>query len=282
MNATKVIVVGIILLASIIIIWERVQENLGLGWAGSQDFAEYTDDSDYSNRYNDSSCSVAGVQLHGSLYTYYDYNSQSIDDIASSEDIIYDLELAENSPNIDVILLEIDSYGGMPVAAEEIATMLSKYVTKPVVAQIRGAGTSAAYWVASASDYIFASALSDVGGIGVTMSYVDESKVNELGGYTYNQISSGKFKDSGDPQKALTDEEKAMFQRDIDLAHDIFVNTVATNRDLDVEKVKMLADGSSTMGEQAKGNGLIDAVGDYYDVLGYIKGKYGVEPVVCW
>ena len=282
LSYVKKVIIGLVLMASVITIWDQVQYVLGIGWASDLESEVYADDDLYGNSYVGDGCTVAGVQFHGDLYTYYDPELQSTDDIASSEDISYYLSLAEDTPNIEVILLEIDSYGGTPVASQELADTLQTYVTKPVVVQIRQSGLSGAYWVASAGDYIFASALSDIGSIGVTMSYLDESKLNEKDGYTYNQISSGKFKDSGDPQKVLTAEEKAIFQRDVDITHAAFVTAVAVNRGMDSEAVRSLADCSSMMGEMALENGLIDEVGGYYEILDYIEGAYGVDPMVCW
>ncbi len=231
--------------------------------------------------YTDPECTVAGVPLQGDLYTYGSVDEMG-STVISSEDVMYYLESAEMAENISVILLEIDSYGGTPVAAEEIAEYIKKSVTKPVIAQIRQAGMSGAYWAASASDMIFASALSDVGSIGVTMSYVDNSISNEEGGYTFNEINSGKFKDSGNPEKPLTEAEREIFQRDVDITFDAFVRAVAENRQLDIAEVRGMADGSSMLGEMAKDRGLIDRIGGIHEVKEYIKDTYTVEPTVCW
>lgn len=53
-------------------------------------------------------------------------------------------------------------------------------------------------------------------------------------------------------------------------------------RGVNIEKVRALADGSSMLGQMALGQGLIDQIGDYADVKEYIKGKYNIEPEVCW
>jgi protease IV len=240
------------------------------------------EESEVSSEYFTKDCNVARIKLHGEMRTYYDYESQSVDDIATSEDIIAQLIEAEASPYIKTILLEIDSGGGSPVAAQEISDTLEFGVSKPVVAQIREIGASAAYWVATAADHIIASPLSDVGSIGVTMSYVDYGKYNKSEGYTFNQISSGKFKDSGTADKVLTKEEAALFQRDVDIMFEHFKDVVEKNRGLSEEKVAAIADGSTVLGQMALDKGLIDQVGGYYDTLDYILNIQGEEPVVCW
>ena len=228
-------------------------------------------------------CNVAGVIFHGTLqtYAYFDPETETGDDVASSEDIVYYIDLAEDEPDVKAILLEIDSYGGTPVAGEEVANAL-KRATKPTVVQIREAGDSAAYWVASAGDIIFASELSDVGGIGVTQSYIDESKLNEKEGYTFNQLSTGKFKDILNPEKPLTAEERQLLERDLKIAHDAFVKAVSENRTLDINKVKALADGSSMLGGMVLENGLIDRIGGFDEVETYLAELIGEEPNICW
>lgn len=236
-----------------------------------------------SDEYSYGECNVAGVVLHGDLDTYVVSvaEGEGMDDVVSSEDIVYQIESAEDEPDIKAILLEIDSYGGYPVAAEEIATAL-KNATKPAVVQIRGAGLSAAYWAATGADTIFASELSDVGSIGVTQSYVDASKYNEVSGYTYNSLRTSKYKDVLNPEKPLTAEERALLMRDLQITHDAFVKTVAENRGMDINKVRALADGSSMLGKMALENGLIDRVGGFDEVEKYLEELIGAKSEICW
>ncbi len=244
------------------------------------EFSYYDDDGESSSYFYDTSCNVAGFNLHGELKTYT--TDEELDqDFSSSEDIYFLLDDADRSDTIKAILFDIDTYGGSPVAAEEIFKKLQT-IDKPVIALIRGAGLSAGYFVASGADTIFASALSDVGSIGVTMSYLDKAQFNKENGFTFNEISSGKFKTSGIEDKTLTDQEKAIFQRDVDIVFDHFLKSVAVGRNLDIEKVRVLADGSSMLGEMALENKLIDHIGNYDDVLTYIENKYAIEPEVCW
>jgi len=229
------------------------------------------------------SCNVMGVNLHGEIFTYVPYENED-GDYASSENILSYLQEIEESPeyeSIKAVLIEIDSYGGSPVASEELSNMIKDYKL-PVIAMIREGATSGAYWIASATDRIFASKLSDIGSIGVTMSYLDDSKLNEKEGYTWNSLSTGKFKDSGNEQKPLTEEERAIFERDLNIIHEEFVKAVSVNRNLPIEKVRELADGSSMLGEMALENGLIDEIGSYEEVKEYLKTKYDFEPEICW
>lgn len=225
-------------------------------------------------------CNVGAVEVRGEIVTYVTENEVG-DDYASSEYIYSALDDYENDEEIKVIVVEIDSYGGLPVAAEEIATKI-KRIEKPVLVLVREGALSAGYWIASAGDRIFASKLSDIGGIGVTMSYLDHSIINERQGYVWNDLSTGQFKDAGTRQKPLTDEEKEIFKRDLEIIHEEFIKTISENRKMPMEVVRALSDGSSVLGEMAIEKGLIDEIGSFYEVDEHIKKNFGIEPEYCW
>ncbi len=233
-----------------------------------------------SNNKDKSDCNVANIKLYGDLYTYVK-ETDDCKDCASSEEVVNQIRDAEANNDIKAILLTIDSTGGNPVAAEEIANTL-KQASKPTVALIRSSGDSGAYFAATGAERIFASDMSDVGSIGITSSYVDNSKKNQKDGLTYNSLSLGKYKDTGNPDKPLTDEEKKMILNDLQVGYDIFIKNVANNRHLDIEKVKVLADGNSMDGQKALDNGLIDQLGSLSDVETYLANKIGGETLyVC-
>jgi protease-4 len=232
-----------------------------------------------------SSCNVLGINLHGELYTYIpEKNSDELmsnKDVVASESIMSSIQQAQNDDDIKAIIIEVDSPGGYPVAGEEVANAI-KESTKPVVAFIRQTGASAAYWAISSADKIFASKNSDVGSIGVTTSYLDNVSKNKKEGLTYVQLSAGKYKDAGNPDKPLTEDEKALIVRDLKIVHENFIQTIATNRNIPIEKVRAIADGSTVLGDKAKQLGLIDSIGGYSEVKKYIEEKIGEKPQVCW
>ncbi len=228
----------------------------------------------------DIGCNVVGVKVQGPIVTYGDFEGDGVG-VASSEDIITDIKDADDKGSIKAVLVEIDSPGGYPVASEELADAI-KAIKKPNVGFIREYGTSGAYWAASAADWLIASKLSDVGSIGITSSYIDYARQNTKEGITYNQLSTGKFKDMLDPDKPLTDEERTLVERDLKLMNEQFIATVSENRRLPVETVRALADGSSMLGEMAKEKGLIDQIGGYEEAKKHLEKKIGEPPEVCW
>lgn len=230
-------------------------------------------------------CNVAGINIHGQIFTYIpetftseeEYEYYGSGDAISSDKLTSIIEEANEDATIEAILLEIDSVGGSPVAAEEIAYAIKKS-EKPTVAVIRDFGTSAGYWIASAANRIYASKNSTVGSIGVTASYSEEITKDKR----FVDLAVGKFKDLGNPERAITDEERELVMRDLNIIHKNFIETVATNRNLSIEKVEELADGSSVLGEQALDLGLIDAIGSWDEAEQYLKDMLDEEVDTCW
>ena len=232
---------------------------------------------------------VAVIKLQGAIVTYSagssDYSDDFTEDIyyyneVSSENIIDSLNIAEADNTIEAVIIQIDSPGGSPVGSEEIADAL-KRITKPTIAVIRESGTSGGYLVATGADRIFASEFSDVGDIGVSMSYLDYSQQNKEEGIIFQQLSSGKFKDTGYPDKELTQEERDLLMEGIEISHNVFVRKVAENRSLDTKVVERLADGSSMCGQSAINNGLIDEIGSVYDAQQWLKTHLNIDPIIC-
>ncbi len=227
-------------------------------------------------------CNVLAFSLKGYLSTYTPAQPADQEvDVSSSEDIVDGILFAQDDPETKAVILSIDSGGGDGVAGEEIARALKSF-GKPSVAVIRGVGASSAYWAATGADKIYASKISDVGSIGVTVSYLDESNKNIKEGYTYNELSSAKYKNTGDPSRPLTTEERAIILSDLKKAHNVFVQDVATNRKLEISDVEKLANGLTFVGEDALKYGLIDEIGDFISATKYIEEQIGEKPEICW
>lgn len=213
---------------------------------------------------SDGYCNIAVIPIVGSVIPYAgadEDGSGSLPPSTNPDDTLAALRAAEADPNIQGVLVRIDSLGGSPVAAEVIANGF-KHASLPLVALIREAGASAAYLAATGAKTIIASPFSDIGSIGVTMSYLDNTAKNAEDGLRYISLTSAKFKDYGDPDKPLTVDERTLLERDLKIYHEQFVKEVAENRNLPIEQVAKLADGSSMPGALALENKLIDTLGD--------------------
>ena len=230
---------------------------------------------------SDGECNVAVIPVEGAILPFYGLADYEM--IVTPDTIESFMDAAEEDNNIEAVLVEINSPGGTPVASERIAERFHNSPL-PVVGVIGDIGASGGYMIASASDYLIASPMSDVGSIGVNMSYVEESEKNEEEGLTYVQLTTGKFKDIGSPNRPITDEERALLLDDLQIIHNEFIDIVSRYRDMDKEEVSALADGSSMPGVRAYNAGLIDGLGgrpEAIDILAKILEKDTDDIILC-
>jgi protease-4 len=146
------------------------------------------------------------------------------------------------------------------VASEDIATQIAA-LEMPNIALVGDVAASGGYMIASAADTIVASPMSDVGSIGVTMSYTEESEKNDEEGITYVPLNSGKFKDTGSPNKPLSEEERTLLEGQLQEVHNYFVDLVSKYRNINRDDVAALADGSTLTGTKAQEKKLVDILG---------------------
>jgi protease-4 len=218
---------------------------------------------------SDGTCNIAVLPIEGTILPFLGIGG--FDLITTPDFVSQFMDTAEADTRIKGVVLEINSPGGTPVASERIAQRIADS-TLPVVGLIGDVGASGGYMVAAASDFLIASAMSDVGSIGVNMSYVEESKKNEEEGLTYVQLMTGKYKDIGSPNRPITDEERELLQADLDIIHNEFIDIVAEYRELPRGKVVELATGASMPGRRAIEVDLIDAIGGRKQVSAAMAG----------
>jgi len=195
--------------------------------------------------------------------------------------------------DIKGIIIEINSGGGTVLGSRAIVDGINYYkeVTgKPVYGYIRGFAASGAYMVASACDYLVADYGSLTGSIGVIFGtpfkYYNSvtSEGSSSGDYVVTEkgiqtfyISSGEYKDIGNPYRLMTQEELESLQSNIDTEYDLFVDLVSLNRGISEyiikNDIKALIYGNT----QALDLDLIDAEATYEEVIDSIKTKIGIS-----
>ena len=248
---------------------------VGLWWFGRwhDEWSGYN----ASTKIGDGHCNVAVIPVEGEI-GFFGNQSEQGSQVADADDVVSTIHQAEAESGIRGILVRIDSPGGGPVASRVIADAL-KRSSLPVAAVIRESGTSGGYIVATGANTIFADPMSDVGSIGVTQSYVDNVEKNRRDGLNYVPLVSARYKDYRDPNKPLTEEERALIERDLKIVHDQLIKVVAENRKLPLDDVAKLADGSSMPGALALESKLIDALGDQDSARSWFAKRLGISTV---
>jgi protease-4 len=125
---------------------------------------------------------------------------------------------------------------------------------KPVVASVAEMAASGAYYVASATDQIYAKPASAVGNVGVISFLPEPDLMDEM------LITTGPFKLSGGPQ--------AEYVRQMEALKETFLAAIVAQRGerLNVSP-EVLSRGEIYLGLQAEQLGIIDEIGSQSDAL---------------
>src|SRR5579863_7181621 len=190
--------------------------------------------------------------------------------ILSPQPVVGELKKFEEDSSIKAIILHVNSPGGGVAASEEIYREVKRIhdgKKKRIVVSIETVGASGAYYVASASNKIYANNGSVVGSIGVIAEWVNYGELMKWAKLKSVVLKTGEFKDTGDPSRDLTPAEQAYMQSLIDNMFGQFIQAVADGRGMKFDDVKSIANGKVWTGKQALEMKLIDGVGDFEAVV---------------
>ncbi|HBY17564.1 MAG: Signal peptide peptidase SppA, 36K type [Marinimicrobia bacterium 46_43] len=195
--------------------------------------------------------------------------------ILSSEPILEDLEEISSIRDLKALILHINSPGGGTAASQELYYAVKRIKEEydyPVISVLSSLGASGGYYIALATDSIYALPGSLTGSIGVIMDFPQWTEVMDKIGVDMHVVKSGEYKDTGSPFRDFTVEDRRYYQGLVDDVYDQFISAVADARSMDKETVRKLSDGRVYTGRQALELGLIDHLGTVED---------GIEDLTC-
>jgi protease-4 len=200
--------------------------------------------------------------------------------ILSPQPVVGQLKKFADDSSIKAIILHVNSPGGGVAASEEIyreVKRINQEKKKRVVVSIETVGASGAYYIASASNKIYADQGSIVGSIGVIAEWVNYGDLLKWAKLKNVVFKTGEFKDTGNPARELTPAEQAYMQSLIDNMFGQFVQAVADGRGMKFDDVKAIADGKVWTGKEALSMKLIDNVGDFEAVVNDTAKSVGIS-----
>src|SRR5271166_1484976 len=200
--------------------------------------------------------------------------------ILSPQPVVGQLKKFGDDSSIKAIILHVNSPGGGVAASEEIYREVKRIRSekkKQVVVSIETVGASGAYYIASASNKIYADQGSIVGSIGVIAEWVNYGDLLKWAKLKSIVLKTGEFKDTGNPTRDLTPAEQAYMQSLIDNMFGQFVQAVADGRGMKFDDVKAIANGKVWTGEQALSMKLIDSVGDFQAAVADTAKSVGIS-----
>lgn len=182
----------------------------------------------------------------------------------SMDEVAKMLDVADQSPRITKIVLNMDTPGGTVTGTPELADFIEDVASrKRVIAFTDSECCSGGLWLASKASQFYCAGSAVTGSCGVRMILLDTTKMLENEGIKVNPIFSGKYKLSGASFKPLEPDEREMFQTESDRIHAQFKDAVNTNRSVDEKYLQ----GQVFRGEQAADIGMVDGICDDLDEL---------------
>ncbi|WP_264685219.1 S49 family peptidase [Wolbachia endosymbiont (group B) of Parapoynx stratiotata] len=199
------------------------------------------------------------IPIHGILTK----KSEVFDDVlgmTSYEKISEEIEEALIDKEVETIILDIDSPGGEVNGLFDLSDFIYQARRKKrIVAIANDDAYSAAYAIASSAEKVFVSRTSGVGSIGVIASHIDQSGFNEKCGIKYTTVFAGSRKNDLNPHEPMTSESLESLQKEVDRLYEMFVQLIARNRGLSIEKIRSTEAGLY-FGEKAVEIGLADGI----------------------
>jgi len=218
---------------------------------------------------------VALVVLQGEIV-----DGDSEPGLAGAETIADQLNAARQDDDVAAVVLRVDSPGGSVFGSERIRRELQNLQaeSKPVVVSMSNVAASGGYWVAMDADEIWAHDTTVTGSIGIFALFPTFEKPLEKLGIHTDGLGTTPLAGAFRIDRALSPEASIVIQTQIEQGYNLFVQGVATGRDLPLEKVKDLARGRVWSGADALALGLVDQIGGLNDAIASAARLAGLEP----
>ncbi len=207
-----------------------------------------------------------GRSISGGSTGDYDYKSS--------------IDTAFEDNSVKAIVVRIDSGGGSAAASDYMWNALisaKKKNPKPVVFSFGNIAASGGYYIACTGDTIFADKATITGSIGVVSGKITAEELYSKLGITTETIKMSDFADVFSESRSLKDNEKLLFQKNINFIYDRFTGKVMEARNITDKEISDVAEGKIHTGAAAKNNKLINENGGFAAAIEYAKLKAGIN-----
>jgi len=181
---------------------------------------------------------------------------------ASADNLVKGLDDAYQNEGLKALIIRINSPGGSPVQADYMFNAIKRYKVKhpdiKIYAVCVDLCASAAYYVAAASDEIYANPSSMVGSIGVIYNGFGFVDLMQKLGVTRRLQTAGVNKGFLDPFSPASPEQAKILQGMLDSVHEQFIAKVEEGRGKRLHATPDTFSGLVWTGVDAKNMGLID------------------------
>jgi protease-4 len=183
--------------------------------------------------------------------------------VMASDTVSEAIATAVEDPEIDAIVLRIDSPGGSYVASDVIwrEVQLAREAGKPLIVSMSNVAASGGYFVAAPAHKIVALPGTVTGSIGVVSGKLVFTGLWDKLGINWDGVEAGAAAGYWSMNRDFSPEEWARLQASLDRVYTDFTGKVADGRAMALEDVAAAAKGQVWTGEDARALGLVDELG---------------------
>lgn len=218
---------------------------------------------------------TAIIPLHGPITARSDIFTYLMGGTSLS-DLAKDFQTALNDDQVKAILFDVDSPGGVALGPAEMADAIFKARgKKPIWSYVGRNCSSAAYWIASATEKIITNPSALLGSIGVVTT-IPVQEQPDLEGYKNIEIvSSNANKKRPDPRTA---EGLSEIKRELNDLEAQFIESVSRYRGVTIDSVKNdFGQGGVLIGKNSVLAGMADSLGTYEETLAELNQKFSTN-----
>ena len=224
---------------------------------------------------------VALIPILGTLVQRGDW-MDAMSGLTSYSSIASLLDTALSDGDVRGVLLEIDSPGGEGAGLMDLAARIyGGRGKKRIWSTATEQAFSAAYWLASQTEKLYAPITGGVGSIGAVALHVDQSKRDSQMGYTYTVVYAGARKVDLNSHAPLPPEGRARLQLEVDRFRALFAGEVAKGRGISAESA-LATEAALLTPDQALEGKFIDGIATLMETVALIEaalsGSTGVLP----
>jgi len=184
------------------------------------------------------------------------------------------VSMADATSSVEKIVLAIDSPGGSVSGTQYLADTVKSCVKETVA--LYDMACSAAYWVASACNSMYASNTTSIAGsIGTMISLVDNTKAAEKKGYVLREYYATQSKDKNKAFTLARDGDgRALISEMLDPLNNEFIASVKSNRSNVSEDALT---GKTFLAKEAIAMGLTDGISSLKDIVNNYSNKKQIK-----
>jgi protease-4 len=189
------------------------------------------------------------------------------------------LERALESPDIDAVVVRVESPGGQSSASHRMDRTLERLkheAKKPVVVSMGSIATSGAYFLSAHADRIFADRHTITGSIGVVFVKPSLEGLYRKAGVRQEEFDRGSYMRGLSLGRDWDAREQAAADSAIARHYETFVERVASGRGMDAAQAHEHAQGRAMLADDARARGLVDEIGGLEQAIAEARRLGGV------